>query len=175
MNQLGRVFREALQGTLDLLLARATLKREVRADMTLIVGRENNPLKFSPNVEAALAQLLAPRAPGLMTPLEAMKDAYDDLRSHQFAFMAGMRAALAAVLQRFDPATLEQRLTQKSVMDTVLPMNRRAKLWGLFQSLYGEISREAEDDFHALFGKEFVRAYQAQVEQMNRTVEDDER
>ena len=166
MRQLGQVFREAVQGTLDLLLARATIKREVRADMTLIVGRENNPLKFSPNVETALAHLLAPQAPGFKAPLEAMKDAYNDLRSHQFGFMAGMRAALTSVLQRFDPVNLERRLTDKSVMDSVLPMNRRAKLWDLFQSLYGDISKEAEDDFHTLFGREFLRAYQAQIERL---------
>jgi FHA domain-containing protein len=168
MNMLGCILREATQGTLDLLLARATIKREVRADMTMIVGRENNPLKFSPDVETALTHLLTPPKRGFLPPREAMKDAYDDLRSHQFGFMAGMRAALAAVLQRFDPATLEGRLTQKSVMDSVLPMNRRAKLWDLFETLYRDISKEAEDDFHTLFGREFVRAYQAQVERLNR-------
>lgn len=175
MNMLGQLLREATQGTLDLLLARATIKREVRADMTMIVGRENNPLKFSPDVETALTHLLVPQTRGFLSPTEAMKDAYDDLRSHQFGFMAGMRAALAAVLQRFDPATLERRLTQKSVMDSVLPMNRRAKLWDLFETLYRDISKEAEDDFHTLFGREFVRAYQAQVDRLNQADENGDR
>ena len=31
---------------------------------------------------------------------------------------------------------------------------------------YGEISREAEDDFHALFGRESLRAYEEQVERL---------
>lgn len=175
MNMLGQLLREATQGTLDLLLARATIKREVRADMTMIVGRENNPLKFSPDVETALTHLLAPQMRGFLPPMEAMKDAYDDLRSHQLGFMAGMRAALTAVLQRFDPQTLERRLTQKSVMDSVLPMNRRAKLWDLFESLYRDIATEAEDDFHTLFGREFVRAYQAQVDRLNQADESGDR
>jgi FHA domain-containing protein len=175
MNLFGQLIREATQGTLDLLLARATIKREVRADMTMIVGRENNPLKFSPNVETALTHLLAPSLPGFLPPMEAMKDAYDDLRSHQFGFMAGMRAALAAVLQRFDPETLERQLTEKSLMDSVLPMNREAKLWNLFRRLYKDIAKEAEDDFHTLFGREFVRAYQAQVERLNRPEDNGDR
>ena len=33
-----------------------------------------------------------------------MRDAYDDLRAHQFGFLAGMRAALEGMLKRFDPA-----------------------------------------------------------------------
>ncbi|MES2355097.1 MAG: type VI secretion system-associated FHA domain protein TagH [Pseudomonadota bacterium] len=166
MHILGGILREATQGTLDLLLARAMIKHEVRAEMTMIVARENNPLKFSPNVEAALVHLLAPQTRGFMPPLKSMKDAYNDLRSHQFGFMAGMRAALAGVLLRFDPEKLEQRLIQKSMLDSLLPMNRKAKLWDLFESLYGDISKEAEEDFHALFGKEFVRAYEAQIDKL---------
>lgn len=166
MRLLGEILRETVQGTLDLLLARAMIKREIRADVTMIIAKENNPLKFSPNVEAALSHLLAPQR-GFMPPLEAMKDAYNDLRSHQFAFMAGMRAALAGVLLRFDPEQLEQRLTQKTVLDSLLPMNRRAKMWDLFVDLYGEISKEVEDDFHTLFGREFLRAYEAQIEKLS--------
>ena len=163
MSMFGRLLRESTQGTLDLLLARALTKREVRAEMTMIEVRENNPLKFSPSVEVALAHLLAPQGRGFMNPLEAVKDAYDDLRSHQFGFMAGMRAALAGVLERFNPERLEQRLTQKTMIDSLLPMNRKAKLWGLFSERYDDISKEAEDDFNALFGKEFLRAYEAQI------------
>lgn len=168
MDTLGQLLRLSTQGTLDLLMARALAKREVRADLTMIAARENNPLKFSPGVEAALAHLLAPQGHGFMGPVRAMKDAHDDLRSHQFGFMAGMRAALAGVLERFDPAELERRLTQKTVIDSLIPSHRKAKLWDLFADRYGEISREAEEDFHALFGREFLRAYEAQLARLGR-------
>lgn len=166
MEVVGRLLREATEGTLALLLARAVTKREVRAEVTMIVSRDNNPLKFSPNAEAALAHLLAPRGKGFLPPVEAMRDAYDDLRSHELGFMAGMRAALAGVLHRFDPAVLEQRLSGKTMLDSLLPMNRRARLWDLYTELYREIASEAEDDFHALFGREFLRAYEEQVERL---------
>jgi FHA domain-containing protein len=155
-----------------LLLARMLTKREVRADLTMIAPRENNPLKFSPSVEVALAHLLSPQGRGFMPPLQAMKDAHDDLRSHQFGFMAGMRAALAGVLERFDPVQLEKRITQKTMMDSLLPVNRKAKLWDLFAERYREISFEAEEDFHMLFGKEFLRAYEAQIAKLE---QDDKR
>ena len=166
MQKLGQIFRTMVQGTLDLLLARATIKQEVRAEMTMIVARENNPLKFSPNAEAALNHLLSPSQRGFMEPLAAIEDAYDDLRSHQFGFMAGMRAALKDVLLRFNPERLERRLEERNVIDTLLPMSRKARLWNLFENLYGDISHEAEEDFHALFGKEFVKAYEAQVSKL---------
>jgi FHA domain-containing protein len=163
MQVFGQLLRTATQGTLELLVARALTKREVQAPVTIIAARENNPLKFSPTVEVAMQHLLAPQGKGFMSPPRAMKDAYDDLRAHQFGVVAGTRGALAGVLARFDPAELEKRLTQRSVLDTLLPMNRKAALWELFIKLYADIASEAEEDFHTLFGREFLKAYQAQI------------
>lgn len=163
---IGQLLHEATRGTVDLLVARAALKREVRAAVTMIVARENNPLKFSPSVDVALAHLLGPPARGFMPPALAMRDAYDDLRAHQFGFLAGMRAALEGVLLRFQPAALEAKLTQKSVLDSLLPSGRKARMWDLFNELYGQISAEASDDFHELFGKAFLRAYQAHIDEL---------
>lgn len=174
MQAIGRLLREATQGTLDLLLARAVVKREVRAEVTMIVSRGNNPLKFSPNVEVALSHLLAPRGQGFLSPVEAMRDAYGDLRAHEFGFMAGMRAALAGVLERFDPQALEARLSEPSMLDNLVPINRRARLWGLYTELYREIAREAEDDFQDLFGKAFLQAYEEQVRRMEAGEKDED-
>ena len=146
-----------------MLLARALTKREIRADVTVIVARENNPLKFSPNADAALRNLISPQGAGFMNPMDAMRDAFNDLRSHQFGFMAGMRGALEGVLARFEPAQLEQTLTRNRMRDALLPATRRARLWQLYEELYREVMKEAEDDFQTLFGREFLRAYEAQI------------
>ncbi|MEO7009212.1 MAG: type VI secretion system-associated FHA domain protein TagH [Caldimonas sp.] len=166
MRLLGQLVHEATRGTVDLLVARAALKREIRAEVTMIVARENNPLKFSPSVDVALNHLLSPPARGFMAPDRAMRDAYDDLRAHQFGFLAGMRAALEGVLKRFDPAVLESKLTQKSVLSSLLPASRKARMWDVFRDLYSQISSEASDDFHELFGKEFLRAYEEYIDQL---------
>ena len=159
MEDVGAVMRETMRGLLDLLTARANAKREVRADATVIVASDNNPLKFSPDLDAAVAHLLMPRGQGFMSPQRSLADARASLRSHQEGFVAGMQAALAAVLARFDPGRLEARLMERAPGGSLLPMNHKAKLWNLYEELYGEISRDAETDFHFLFGEEFLRAY----------------
>ncbi len=167
MRLLGRLVHEATRGTVDLLVARAALKREIRAEVTMIVTRENNPLKFSPSAEVALGHLLSPPARGFMESDKAMRDAYDDLRAHQFGFLAGMRAALEGILKRFDPVILEAKLTQKkSMLSSLIPAKRKAQMWDVFTELYGQISSEASDDFHELFGKEFLRAYNEYIDQL---------
>ena len=166
MRLLGQLVHEATRGTVDLLIARAALKHEIRAEVTMIVSRENNPLKFSPSVDVALNHLLSSPARGFMAPDRAMRDAYDDLRAHQFGFLAGMRAALEGVLKRFDPVVLEGKLTQKSVLSSLLPASRKARMWDVFRDLYSQLSAEASDDFHELFGKEFLRAYEEYIDQL---------
>jgi type VI secretion system FHA domain protein len=95
-----------------------------------------------------------------MEPLEATREAFSDIKSHELAVIAGMQNALLALLRRFDPDALEERLT-KGRLDAVLPAARKARYWDAFRLTYGEISREAEDDFQAAFGRSFAKAYRA--------------
>jgi FHA domain-containing protein len=162
----GQLLRESTRGAVELLVARAALKREMRAEMTMIVARENNPLKFSPSAEVALQHLLGPQSPGFMAPAPALRDAFDDLRAHQLGVMAGMRAALEGVLKRFDPQQLEGKLTHRSAITSLIPAARKARLWESFQELFAQLSSEAQDDFDELFGKAFLRAYEAQLDRL---------
>ncbi|KIG09599.1 type VI secretion system-associated FHA domain protein TagH [Caballeronia concitans] len=169
MQLVGELLREATRGTLELLAARAATKREMRTGATMIAVSDNNPLKFSPNVEAALAHLLNPPMRGFMPPAAALDDAYADLRAHQVGMVAGMRAALDGVFERFEPARIEARMSGRSMLDGLLPgLTRRARCWDLFIEMYGQLSREATEDFHTLFGRAFVAAYEAQIDELQR-------
>ena len=159
----GSMLREATAGTIDVLMARAVTKKESRMDVTILSVRENNPLKFFPNAEGALTQMLTGSMAGYMAPAQAMAGAFDDLRAHELAVIAGMRAALGAVLHRFDPEKIEARLAVPTVMDKMLSSNRKAKMWDRLVELYGEIAREADDDLQRLFGEKFSEAYEDQV------------
>jgi hypothetical protein len=83
-----------------------------------------------------------------------------------------MRAALEGILKRFDPAQLEAKLTQRSMLASLIPAKRKAGMWDVFTQLYGQISAEASDDFHELFGKEFLRAYNEHIDQLAGTDHD---
>ena len=168
MRQIGQLLRESTRGTVELLAARTALKREVRAEVTMIVARENNPLKFSPSVEVALQHLLGPPARGFLPASAAMRDAFDDLRAHQIGVLAGMRAALEGLLARFDPAQLEATLAPRTGLATLIPASRKSRLWESFEALYSQLSREAEDEFHQLFGEAFVYAYETYIAQLQR-------
>ena len=168
MRLVGALLRATVSGALVLLAARTIAKRELGAGRTMPQTQQNNPLKFASSVDAALAQLLAPPQRGFIAPLVAVEAAFDDLRAHEMAVLAGMRAALESVLARFDPQTLESRLSSKGVWDNLMPLNHKARLWERYGEQHAEIMREIDDDFDALFGDAFRDAYEAQLARLAR-------
>ena len=158
----GAMLREATAGTMAVLLARAMTKRESRLDMTVLGAQANNPLKFFPDAGSALAQMLTNAMSGYMPPVKSIGSAFEDLKAHELAVIAGMRAALSGVLARFDPALLEAQ-EPAGVMDKMMSTSRKARLWERMVALHEEILREADDDFQHLFGDKFSAAYEDQI------------
>jgi FHA domain-containing protein len=91
----------------------------------------------------------------------------DDLLGHNIGTMTGTKAALQGMMRRFEPARLEAKLTANSVLDALLPMNRRARLWELYVQHYQRIQEDAQEDFHELFGRAFVQAYEEQLDRLH--------
>ncbi|MBK8537493.1 MAG: type VI secretion system-associated FHA domain protein TagH [Candidatus Competibacteraceae bacterium] len=167
MANLGAIFRETVQGMMEILLARGDVKGEFRLDRTNIGPIENNPLKTPPgqpplSPEEVMTLLLIRRKDAYMSPVQAVHEGFNDIKAHQLAVMAGIQAALSRLLERFAPSNLETRL-QQTVFDSILPANRKAKYWDLFTAEYRAIAHEAEEDFNELFGNEFARAYQERL------------
>ena len=105
----GEILRVVVSGVMDVLRSRQHIKDEFRMRMTQFRPADNNPLKFSANVDDALHNLLVKRNAAYLPPVEAFEDAFDDLRNHQLAMLAGMRVAFEAMLGEFDPDRLQQQ------------------------------------------------------------------
>lgn len=167
MRRLGRLMRAFTDGTIELLSSRAMLKREVHAEITMIVDEENNPFKILPNGRAVLMQMFGARMPGFLSPEAAVHDALSDLQSHQLGMVAGMRAALLTLLKRFDPALLTRTTPHDgSLGEKLLPGGRAARLWRQLQQLHAETTAAVEDDFQAVFGRAFQQAYDREMERL---------
>ncbi len=159
----GQIFRAMTEGFRQVLISRRSVKSEVGADQTMISGAGNNALKFAVTTDDAVRLLLSADSPGYKNPIRSAKEAADDIVSHEMAVMAGVQTALLSLLQRFDPDQLEKRLALGGVT-ALLPAARKARYWDQFRLTFGEISREAEDDFKStVFGRSFAKAYSAQT------------
>lgn len=168
LRQCGAITRAAIDGVMALLVARAEAKKEFRAeDRTMVASRDNNPLKLMADPQEAVDFLFDPkeRSGGFLTPVQAVSDAFDDMRAHEAALIAGMRAAILGAVARFDPKKLEEDLEKSS---GGLGLNRKARLWELFAAFQQKLARDTNDDFNKVFGRDFLAAYMAQVKQLKK-------
>ena len=162
MEHLGALLRATAEGTLALLQSRAVTKRQMRAEGTHIAPRQNNPLKFSPDATEALTRMLQREAtPGFLDPVAALHDAHRDLLVHQVAMVAGMRAAVFELFSRLGPAAAENA-EGPAHGTSRLPLLRAAALWRRHCLQHAQLLEHLDDDFETIFGREFLRAYEAQ-------------
>ncbi|MFZ6845341.1 type VI secretion system-associated FHA domain protein TagH [Undibacterium sp. RuTC16W] len=164
METMGKLMATSVKGTMGLISQRALVKREVKAELTMVVLRKNNPLKFFPDSDTVLTQMLRKKMPGFMAPDEAMEDAYLDLHAHQLGVVAGMKAVMDALIHKLEPGGFEQRAGVPGFFDAINPARRKALMWDHFSDVFDTISLESKDEFQSLFGKDFLLAYENEVE-----------
>ncbi|MGW8342070.1 peptide-binding protein [Xanthomonas axonopodis pv. khayae] len=158
--ELDRIFAIVVDGVMDVLRARAEIKNTFRLPVTVIQRSENNPLKFAATAEDALQKLLAPPSASFLSGVPAFEDAFDDIRCHQMAMLAGMRAAFDAMLFHFSPDRLEQ---EADAGGKRLGFGGKGRYWERYRDNFEQLRSDPDDCFRRLFGDEFARAYEAQL------------
>jgi FHA domain-containing protein len=166
MEMVGKLLATSVAGTFELLGARSHLKSEVHADKTVVVVRNNNPLKFLSDSPTVLTQMLRKKMPGFMGPVEALEDAFADLRAHQEGVMAGTRGAVGEALRRLDPQAIEAHHPKAGPLDALVPSRRKAAMWDNYCEKHEQLARGAGKDFQGTFGKAFAKAYDKHIEHM---------
>jgi type VI secretion system FHA domain protein len=160
----GAILRVVVSGVMDILQARQQIKDEFRMRMTRFKVADNNPLKFSANVDDALHNLLVKHNDAYLDPVEAFEDAFRDLRHHQMALLVGMRVAFESMLTQFDPERLQEQFDRQIKRGQLLGMPARLRYWDLYRETREDMAKDPDARFRRLFGEEFAKAYEEQLE-----------
>ena len=161
--QFGKIMRVVVSGLMDVLQARGKIKDEFRMRLTTFKQKDNNPLKFSANVEDALHNILVKRNAAYLGPVEAFEDAFQDVRNHQMAMLAGMRVAFDAMLAEFEPERLQKDFDEQMKSKSFLSASAKSRYWELYCKRFRDTVNDADSSFRNLFGDEFSRAYEDQL------------
>jgi len=165
LSALGQILGVTTQGLIDVLTARSAVKSQFRVPMTMMRPVENNALKSSANATEALLYLLVNHNPAYLGAVDSFVEGFEDIKAHQMALMAGMRAAFDSMLQRFDPEELESRF-EKRKSKSKLGFSSSSRYWDMYKNLYGDMTQDADANFQRLFGEEFARAYEEQMQRL---------
>jgi len=159
----GEILRVVVSGVMDVLQARQRIKDEFRMRVTTFKTSQNNPLKFSANVDDALHNLLVKRNPAYLGPVDAFEDAFEDIRNHQMAMLAGVRVAFEAMLSEFNPDRLQEEFDRQG-KGSLMP--GKLRYWDLYRGRFSDMVSDADASFRELFGQEFAKAYEEQLERL---------
>ncbi len=154
-----------INGMMQVLRARASIKNEFRMNVTTIQPVENNPLKFSADVQEAIEALFTRKSSAYMGPVQAFQEGFDGIGEHQVAIIAGIRAAFKSMMDRFNPESLERQF-EKQNKGVGLPGMKKSKYWTNYAEYYNSFIDNMENTFQYLFGDEFVQAYEDQLRRL---------
>jgi type VI secretion system FHA domain protein len=166
LKDFGEILRVVVGGLMDVLQARQRLKSEFRMGMTTFKPTDNNPLKFSANVDDALHNLLVKRNAAYLGPVDAFEDAFEDVKNHQMAMLAGVRVAFESMLAEFDPDRLQPDFDRQLKKGALLSAPAKLRYWELYREKFHDMVRDVESTFRELFGEEFARAYEEQLKRL---------
>jgi len=160
-DELGAMLRVMVESLMQLLSARHQARVLARsAHHTVIQPFDNNPLKFSPNVEEALRNMFGPPTRAYLTPLHAVERGFDDLKRHEIKTYSAMQHALKALVSELDPKSIDRSI-QADTGISALMTSRKAKLWDIYvtrwQAQMGGVEKGAIDRFMSLFAEYYDR------------------
>lgn len=164
--ELGQVLRIVVQGLMEVLQSRAEIKSQLRMSMTRMQPTENNPLKFSPNVEAALHTLLVERNRGYLPAVRAFQEALVDIRNHQIAVLQGIRSAFDAMLENFDPEKLSEEFDRQNKRGGLLNILAKNQFREFYVEQFQSLTKDPDESFRRLFGEHFAQAYEDQMDRL---------
>ncbi len=157
-----------VQGMMEVLQSRAEIKSQFRLTLTTIKPVENNPLKFSPTAPDAMKHLFGGENAGYLNAVEAFEEGFSDIKAHQMAMIAGMRAAFEHMLSQFSPRILEDRFEGGSKRGVIMSIANKVRYWDMYREMFDRITRDSDDNFRELFGEEFATAYEEQMQKITK-------
>jgi type VI secretion system protein len=155
----GQMLREVVLGIMEALKGRADLKNRLRLSQTTIQPGENNPLKFSASVDEAVLKLLDPHGSRYLGPIDAIRDSFADLRTHQLALGASIQAAVDELMSRIEPGELQERFDRGLKRGALLGATNKMKYWDLYGEFYQVLNQRNEQGLPTLFAEELARTY----------------
>jgi type VI secretion system protein len=159
----GQMLRESVLGLMDGLKGRSDLKNRLRLSQTTIQPGENNPLKFSASVDEAVLKLLDPHSSRYLGPIEAIRESFADIRTHQTALVGAIQAAVDELMNRIEPRELQERFDRGLKRGPLLGATNKMKYWDLYTEFYQVLNQRSEQGLPTLFSEELARTYAEKV------------
>ena len=157
-----QALRTIADGLITGLRARSQTKSAIDLGATIVMAKDNNPLKFSVDADDALAKMLQGGSAYLEMEA-AFAEAFHDLRDHQLAMLTALRSTFDAIMENLGPETLKANCDNSGRRGSLLPGSGRGKYWEYYEELFADLQRDTDKAFTKLVSEPFSRKYAEQI------------
>jgi type VI secretion system protein ImpI len=161
--QLGMITKDSLNGIMDSLHKRSEFKESSRINQTTFRRNENNPLKFSSNIEDVIHNLLERKSAGFLPPERAVKEAFSDLERHEAGLLAGIEGVVSGLMKLLDPKLIESKGNRSNGLLGRFHSLDNHQNWNQYRRIYSELLSELNDNGKAFYFEDFSKAYEARL------------
>jgi predicted component of type VI protein secretion system len=168
MENAGKVLKEFVDGTSDLLVRRGGVKAMFRLDQTTVMPKHNNPLKLAENTRDSMMQLLIGQEGEYLGPVDAVREVCNDLKIHQGAMVEAMMSAFVEYIDRFNPDVLQENFDRTLESSKLFKAKNQLKYWQLYCDLYPIMTEQSIGTLPHQFAEDFVRAYEKHIAEAER-------
>jgi type VI secretion system FHA domain protein len=159
--RLGQVLREVILGLNENLHVRVEQKHSLRIPNATNQLRDNNPLKFAAGVEEAITNLVLRPSSEYLQAVDAVREAFGEIKHHQQSILAALRVAIADYIGRLDPDDLESKFSGGK-RGGLMGAAHKLKYWDLYRDLYQVVAQGQPGQLPQQFLEEMARAYEAE-------------
>ncbi|MDN3681072.1 type VI secretion system-associated FHA domain protein TagH [Vibrio tapetis subsp. quintayensis] len=166
---LGSSFTLLLSGLMETLHHRAAFKQSNRLNHTAFQRHENNPLKFSANVEDAIHNLYNRNSASFLGPLQSIEEAFDDIEKHEKALMHGVEGAVSGVMNLLEPSYITNQNFKVGVLDKLIPNNSAVNYWKRYEKIFIELNNEIQAGNSPFYLEDFAKSYEVALKKVERS------
>ncbi|HEX4597343.1 MAG TPA: type VI secretion system-associated FHA domain protein [Burkholderiaceae bacterium] len=190
MRTLGQLLRALVGGIHHVGSQRMRLRDEVSDRNAQAHARHVDPIRVAAEGTRLLAVLLKPGAIGSDKPHVRVQEMIDDLTARIAAMRMAVDAAVEQTEARLSPSSMEAAVKRSLVLDELLPMRRKARLWDLYRRTHasfnapaGQPATDGKSEAQAggrtggasgvreIFNQAFTKAYEAEAARFRRSRE----
>ncbi|WP_027584483.1 type VI secretion system-associated FHA domain protein [Bradyrhizobium sp. Ai1a-2] len=163
--EVGRAVTEMANGLQSILAAWTIVKGELQIEPARARAGDNNAFKFMRSGHGALRETLAKGHASL--PLsQSVREGFYDIKAHEVAAIAAMRAAVSNVLTHMSPLRIESDGANRGLFGDRI---NKAKLWDRFVDLHASMVNDIDRTARAYIAEEFTRTYDSQLAALGHT------
>ncbi len=157
-----------LLGLMETLHNRAEFKQNNRLNHTAFRKSENNPLKFSANLEDAIHNLYNRNTASFMRADIAIKEAFVDIENHEKALMKGVEGTVSSVMSLVEPSSIySDAMSSDSFFNKIIPARKYAQSWKKFEGIHYQLTDEIINKESPFYLEDFAKHYENALRSKN--------